>query len=45
MRRDGGGSKEAPNPRLERTGGRPIWHEGASVAAGRSSVRRSRIPS
>jgi len=29
-----------PNPRLERTGGRPIRHAGATVAAGRSNATR-----
>jgi len=29
-----------PNPRLARTGWRPIRHAGATVAAGRSSVNR-----
>ena len=30
----------AQNPRFERTGGRPIWHAGTFVAAGRSSATR-----
>jgi hypothetical protein len=32
--------KTPPNPRLERTGGRPIRRAGAPVAAGRSSIKR-----